>query len=109
MSRRQTAEELVDELLDQEATARRTVAIAGPPGSGKSTLTELLKEKINAVRPGFADILMMDGYHLASVGSSQNRRDLRCGPTAASGGPDPASVKGCGDSPEADHAAAPDL
>lgn len=63
VSRRLMTEELVDELLREEAPARRFVAIAGPPGSGKSTFTESLRERINVVRPGFADILMMDGYH----------------------------------------------
>ena len=63
MSRQLTAEELVDKLLRDEARTRRFIAIAGPPGSGKSTFTESLKGRINAVRPGFADILMMDGYH----------------------------------------------
>ena len=43
------------------------------------------------------------------VGSSQDCRDLRCGPTAAPGGPDPASIEGCGDAAKADHAATPDL
>ena len=63
VSRRLTAEELVGELLREEAHARRFVAIAEPPGSGKSTFTEALKRRINAVRPCYADVLMMDGYH----------------------------------------------
>ena len=58
-----TVEALVAEILDGATEARRFIAIAGSPGSGKSTLTEYLKERINAVRPGYSDILMMDGYH----------------------------------------------
>ena len=58
-----TAQELADALLAGDAGRRRIVAIAGPPGAGKSTLAESLKERINATRPGLADILPMDGYH----------------------------------------------
>lgn len=67
MSRHLTAEALAHELLAPRAGARRFVAIAGSPGSGKSTITEELKGRINGVRPGFADILMMDGYHLDDI------------------------------------------
>lgn len=63
MAREMTAQELADALLAGDAGRRRIVAIAGPPGAGKSTLAESLKERINATRPGLADILPMDGYH----------------------------------------------
>ena len=63
MSRHLTADALVDDLLVDRAGARWIVAVAGAPGSGKSTITEHVKARIDAVRPGFADILMMDGYH----------------------------------------------
>lgn len=63
MSRYLTADALVDDLLVDRAGARWIVAVAGAPGSGKSTITEDVKARIDAVRPGFADILMMDGYH----------------------------------------------
>ncbi len=42
---------------------RRLVALAGPPGAGKSTVSDRLKHALNAERPGLADILPMDGYH----------------------------------------------
>ena len=42
---------------------RLVFAIAGPPGSGKSTFVEHLREGLNAASPGVADILAMDGYH----------------------------------------------
>ncbi|WP_062205931.1 nucleoside triphosphate hydrolase [Aureimonas sp. AU12] len=54
---------LADALLTEDGSARRIVAIAGSPGSGKSTAAESLKERLNARRPGVADILPMDGYH----------------------------------------------
>jgi len=49
--------------------ARRTgrrglVALAGPPGAGKSTLAEALVGRLNAAAPGSAAVLPMDGYHL---------------------------------------------
>ena len=59
-----TAQVLAEALLANADARRRIVAIAGPPGAGKSTLADRLKERINAARPGLADILPMDGYHL---------------------------------------------
>ncbi len=54
---------LADWLLAEPTEGRRIVAIAGSPGSGKSTAAEDLKARLNAGRPGLADILPMDGYH----------------------------------------------
>ena len=45
------------------AGGRLVVAIAGPPGSGKSTTAELLAEALNTGAPGLAAVLPMDGYH----------------------------------------------
>ncbi|MFN4101112.1 MAG: nucleoside triphosphate hydrolase [Pararhodobacter sp.] len=44
--------------------ARRIVAIAGAPASGKSTLAESLCADLDRRAPGGAAILPMDGYHL---------------------------------------------
>ena len=64
MTQQVTAAILVDMLLTEAGNdGRRIVAIAGAPGSGKSTLSEHLREQLNAARPGCADILMMDGFH----------------------------------------------
>lgn len=63
MSQHLTAAGLVDRLLAEQGEARRFIAIAGSPGSGKSTFAETLKQRLNAARPGLADILMMDGFH----------------------------------------------
>ena len=57
---------LVQALLVRHAERpdrRLLVAIAGAPGSGKSTFVERLKATLNAASPGVADILAMDGYH----------------------------------------------
>lgn len=43
--------------------ARVVVALAGPPGSGKSTQAERLVELLQARQGGSAVVLPMDGYH----------------------------------------------
>jgi pantothenate kinase len=43
---------------------RQIIALAGPPGAGKSTLAAQLEENLNAMDAGSAAILPMDGYHL---------------------------------------------
>ncbi|MDE2444558.1 MAG: nucleoside/nucleotide kinase family protein [Alphaproteobacteria bacterium] len=42
---------------------RQIIAIAGAPGSGKSTVAEKLSELLNARQSGLASILPMDGFH----------------------------------------------
>ena len=42
---------------------RRLVAIAGPPGSGKSTLVADLEARLNRGAPGRAVTVPMDGFH----------------------------------------------
>ena len=42
---------------------RRILAIAGAPGSGKSTATERLAAALAAEKPGSVEILPMDGFH----------------------------------------------
>jgi pantothenate kinase len=54
---------LVAHLLRAQGPARRLVAIAGPPGAGKSTLAETLCAQLNQYEPAFARILAMDGFH----------------------------------------------
>lgn len=57
-------DDLVGGLARRAAQPDRTiVALAGPPGSGKSTVAERLADRINALHPGAAAVLPMDGFH----------------------------------------------
>lgn len=52
------------ELIDRRPGSERLlVAVAGPPGSGKSHLADALEARLNARKPGLAAVLPMDGYH----------------------------------------------
>ena len=46
-----------------DAPGRRFLAIAGAPGSGKSTTAETLHRWLEARRPGESAVLPMDGFH----------------------------------------------
>jgi len=50
-------------LAARAEAGRVIVALAGAPGSGKSTVAATLVERLNAGRPGLAAVLAMDGYH----------------------------------------------
>lgn len=56
-----------------EGKARYVVALAGPPGAGKSYRSELLCDALNHYLPGQAVVVPMDGYHFdnAVLGSAQ--------------------------------------
>ncbi|MEH6718887.1 MAG: nucleoside/nucleotide kinase family protein [Aurantimonas endophytica] len=54
---------LAERILARRSAGRMVVAIAGSPGSGKSTTAEILADRLNAAAPGLADILPMDGFH----------------------------------------------
>ncbi len=54
---------LADALAARAKTGRVIAAIAGAPGSGKSTVADQLADLLNARQPGLAAVLPMDGYH----------------------------------------------
>ena len=57
---------LVPHILEMESRAHYRIAIgfAGGPGTGKSTLAAELVTMLNAVRPGSAALVPMDGFHM---------------------------------------------
>jgi pantothenate kinase len=60
-----TVDMLIEKILEKgHLQGRVIVAVAGPPGAGKSTLAEKIAERLNDVVPGSAAVLPMDGYHL---------------------------------------------
>ena len=63
MPRNVTFDELVRSTAELDASRRVVVAIAGAPGSGKSSLARRLVARLNEVAPGRAALLEMDGYH----------------------------------------------
>ena len=56
-------EKLAKQLSGGNDNGRIVLAVAGPPGSGKSTFADALRDKINRVQPGKCEVLPMDGYH----------------------------------------------
>jgi pantothenate kinase len=56
-------DELSQVVVERGRGQRSITAIAGAPGSGKSTMAEALAERLNAEEPGSAAVFPMDGYH----------------------------------------------
>ncbi|TDK38941.1 nucleoside triphosphate hydrolase [Rhizobium deserti] len=59
-----TIDDVCDGILGKAADARRfLVAVAGPPGAGKSTLADALAHRLAALGET-AEVLPMDGFHM---------------------------------------------
>jgi pantothenate kinase len=56
-------EDLVSALLERARGGRAIIAVAGPPGAGKSTFADTLRDRLNERTPRLAEVLPMDGYH----------------------------------------------
>jgi len=65
MTQTMELEGLAARLAEEQGAARRVVAVAGPPGSGKSTFAERLHAAL-ASRVA-AEVLPMDGYHYDDI------------------------------------------
>ena len=57
------ADVLAEKTASGQGTGRLLVAIAGPPGSGKSTCAEMLNDRLNAHGDCHCSVFQMDGYH----------------------------------------------
>ena len=66
-------------LLVKYESGRCIVAIAGAPGSSKSTLTGKLVDALNKDKPGCADLLPMDGFHYDNLVLDELGRQTRKG------------------------------
>ena len=58
-----SVEDLVARIVDRGQTNRSITAVCGPPGAGKSTLSDELAARLNETDPGSAAVFPMDGYH----------------------------------------------
>jgi pantothenate kinase len=70
---------LAARLLARATATRVIVGICGAPGAGKSTLAALLADEFNAVEPGTAVVVPMDGFHLAASVIAVDDRATRRG------------------------------
>lgn len=58
-----SADAFAAEIARRAGAGRLIAALAGPPGAGKSTLAQMVADRLNAGRPDFCAVLPMDGFH----------------------------------------------
>jgi pantothenate kinase len=83
-----SVEDVLEAIRRRGITERTIVAIAGPPGSGKSTIAAKIVEELNSAESGSAAVLGMDGFHYDDL--VLNERGLR----ARKGAPETFDVAG---------------
>jgi pantothenate kinase len=69
-------------LLEGATAQRALLGLVGPPGAGKSTVAEGLLAALERIHPGQAQVVPMDGFHLAQA------ELLRLGRADRKGAPD---------------------
>jgi pantothenate kinase len=74
-----TLEAFARHLLALAPVRRAIAAIAGAPGSGKSTVAAKLVMRMNEIEPGAAALLPMDGYHYDDILLKELGRHARKG------------------------------
>lgn len=63
MSKPSSFDSTVNSILALGSGSRKIIAIAGPPGSGKTTMAFSMAAQINQMFPGRSSVLQMDGFH----------------------------------------------
>lgn len=75
---------LVPHILEMESAAggeRNAIGLAGGPGSGKSTMAAEIVAMLNAVKPGSAALVPMDGFHMKHAKiEAMGQADYKGGP-----------------------------
>lgn len=76
------AERVAEGVAGRDANHPFLVGIAGPPGSGKSTLSELLRTEVNKIHGAeIAAVVPMDGFHLDdAILDSKHQRAFKGAP-----------------------------
>ena len=67
MSQVISLDDLSRRIRTYDPSRRIIIALAGPPGSGKSTTAELLVAHLNENEPGSAAMVPMDGFHYDDI------------------------------------------